>query len=60
MLKIHPANPRETYMYRTYGVEPYQVEVRGRTVCGVHDYQAPGRDGMEKCSCCGAKRYPGT
>lgn len=58
MRKIYRYDAENTYMARTYGVEPYQLETRdGRIVCGYHDYQAPDARGIERCAACGATRH---
>jgi len=57
MNKIYAYDAENTYMARTYSREPYQIETRGRIVCGVHNYQAPDSRGYERCSECGAKRH---
>jgi len=38
--------------------EPYQITLSsGRTVCGIHDYTAPDRGGMQRCRWCGCTRH---
>jgi hypothetical protein len=56
--RINHPDPRNTYMFRTYGREPYQLELPGRErlVCGIHDYSEPDANGVERCPC-GASRH---
>jgi len=44
-------------MFREHGLEPYQLEVRGRVVCGIHDYSEPDSRGVETCHACGCTRH---
>lgn len=54
--RIEHPSPNRSYMYRVYGLAPYQTEVYGRVVCGIHDYAESDERGVSLCKCCGATR----
>lgn len=60
MRRISHPDPENTYMFRRYGLAPYETEVRGRIVCGIHDYSEPDSRGTERCRACGCTRKEGT